>query len=148
MRKSLVLSLGLIAALAVSACAPSGSGISPNNAVIRITDSAMKMKVDYTVAPSGKITFLVFNQDTVDHEVVILKTDTAPEKLALLSSASKVDEDGVGENVGELEVEAGATGAATFDLGPGKYVLICNVLSHYMAGMYSAFEVKAAAVGQ
>ena len=148
MRRSLGLSLGLIAALAVSACAPSASGTSnatPNNAIIRITDQAMKMKVDYSVAPAGKITFMVFNQDTVDHEVVILKTDKDPSKLALLAGASKVDEEGVGENVGEVEVEAGATGAATFELEPGKYVLICNVLTHYMAGMYSAFEVKESA---
>jgi len=149
-RRSLALSLGLIAALAVSACAPSGSGagFAPNNAVVRITDTAMKMKVDYSIAPAGKITFLVFNQDTVEHEVVILKTDRAPDKLALLNGASKVDEEGVGENVGEIEVEAGATGAATFELEPGKYVLICNVLTHYMAGMYSAFEVKASAAAQ
>jgi uncharacterized cupredoxin-like copper-binding protein len=150
MRKSVVLSTGLIAALAVSACAPSSSGsnATPNNAIVRITDSAMKMKVDYTVVPSGKVTFLVFNQDTVEHEVVILKTDKAADKLALLAGSSKVDEEGAGENVGEVEVEPGATAAATFDLEPGKYALICNVLSHYMAGMFTAFEVKASAATQ
>ncbi len=150
MRRSIPITLGLIAALAVSACAPSSSGSSssPNNAVVRITDSAMKMKVDLSVAPAGKVTFLVFNQDTIDHEIVILKTDKAADKLALLAGASKVDEQNAGENVGELEVEAGATGAATFDLEPGNYVLICNVLSHYMAGMYSAFEVKASGASQ
>lgn len=149
MRKSLV--VGLIAALAVSACAPSSSGTSnssPNNAIVKITDTAMKMKIDYTVVPSGKVTFLVFNQDTVEHEVVILKTDKSADKLALLSGASKVDEDNAGENIGEIEVEPGATGAATFELEPGKYALICNIISHYMAGMYATFEVKASAATQ
>lgn len=151
MRRSLATSLGIIAALAVSACAPSGSGSSnatPNNAIVRITDNNMKMKVDYTVVPQGKVTFIVFNQDVVDHEVVILKTDKAADKLGLQNGASKVDEENAGENVGEIEVEPGATAAATFELEPGKYALICNVVAHYMAGMYSSFEVKVAAATQ
>jgi uncharacterized cupredoxin-like copper-binding protein len=144
MRKTAALTVGMVVVLAISACAQaSGSRFTPGNAVIRVTDENMKMKVDAISAPAGKVTFLVVNLDTVDHEVVILKTDKAPEKLALLSGASKVDEEAAGENVGEVEVEAGTTGAGTFELAPGKYVLVCNVLSHYMAGMFAAFEVKA-----
>lgn len=148
MRKPIALSLGLAAALAVSACSAatsSGFALTPNNAVIRVTDTAMKMTIDRTTAPQGKVTFVVVNQDTVAHEVVILKTNKDPSKLALLYGASKIDEEAAGENVGEVEVEAGTTGAGTFELEPGKYVLVCNVVSHYMAGMYSAFEVKAVA---
>ena len=144
MRVPTTLTLGMAAILAVSACAQSGSSrFTPGNAVIRVTDQDMKMKVDAISAPAGKVTFLVMNLDTVDHEVVILKTDKAPDKLALLAGASKVDEEAAGENVGEVEVQAGTTAAGTFELAPGKYVLVCNVLSHYMAGMYAAFGVKA-----
>src|SRR6266542_862064 len=132
MRVPTALTLGMAAILAVSACAQSGSSrFTPGNAVIRVTDQDMKMKVDAISAPAGKVTFLVMNLDTVDHEVVILKTDKAPDKLALLAGASKVDD------------QAGTTAAGTFELAPGKYVLVCNVLSHYMAGMYAAFGVKA-----
>lgn len=147
MRRPIALTLGLIAALAISACAPSGSGVtfSPNNAVVRVIQTAgFKMKVDHSEVPAGKVTFMVVNEDVIDHEVVILKTDKDPSKLGLLTGQGKVDEQGAGENVGEVEVEAGATGAATFDLQPGKYVLICNVVSHYAAGMFAPFEVKAA----
>jgi uncharacterized cupredoxin-like copper-binding protein len=143
MRIPAALTFGMAAALAVSACAQApGSQFTPGNAIIRITDDDMKMTIDALAAPAGKVTFLVINKDKVDHEIVILKTDKAPDKLALQSGASKVDEDAAGENVGEVEAEAGTTAAGTFELAPGKYVLICNVLKHYMAGMYSAFEVK------
>src|SRR2546428_10038266 len=100
MRKSLVPSLGLIAALAVSACAPSSSGNSagPNNAVVRVTDSAMTMKVDTSVVPAGKGTFLVFHQEVVVHQVVILKTDKDASQDAPLPGASKGDQDSAGEN--------------------------------------------------
>src|SRR6266542_6110725 len=146
MRVPTTLTLGMAAILAVSACAQSGSSrFTPGNAVIRVTDQDMKVKVDAISAPAGKVTFLVMNLDTVDHEVVILKTDKAPDKLALLAGASKIDEEAAGENVGEVEVEAGTTGAGTFELSPGKYVLVCNVVKHYQAGMYIAFEVTGTA---
>lgn len=142
MRMPAALTLGIAALLAVSACTQASTRFTPGNAVLRANFENMKMKIDATSAPAGKVTFLVTNADTVDHEVVILKTDADPAKLPLLPGVSKVDEEGAGENVGEVEVEAGTTGAGTFELAPGKYVLVCNVLTHYMAGMYAAFEVK------
>ncbi len=141
-----VLGLALVAVIGVAAWqASTGAAQTPGNAVVRVTEVAMTMKLDTTVVPAGKVTFLVVNQDKVIHEAVLLKTDKSPEALVMLAGESKVDEAALAENVGEVEVEAGTTGAVTIDLTPGKYVLICNMVDHYKAGMYSAFEVKAAA---
>lgn len=136
--------LGL-ALLSLTACGGTSNTMSPGNAVVRVTEVDMGMKLDTAVVPAGKVTFVVVNQDKVNHEAVLLKTDMAPDKLVMLSGQSKVDEAAQAENVGEVEVEAGTTGSVTIELAPGKYLLICNMVDHYKAGMYSAFEVKATA---
>jgi uncharacterized cupredoxin-like copper-binding protein len=141
-----VIGLALIAFIGIAAWhASTGAAQTPGNAVVRVTEVAMTMKLDTAVVPAGKVTFLVVNQDKVIHEAVLLKTDKSPEALVMLSGESKVDEAALAENVGEVEVEAGTTGSVTIDLAPGKYVLICNMVEHYKAGMYSAFEVTATA---
>lgn len=142
----IVISLGWAALLALGACAnsqPLGGDPSPGNAVVRVTMDEMNLKPSIASVPAGKVTFVAVNQGKVDHEVVILKTNLAPNALIMLTGISKVDEVASGENFGEVEVEAGVTEAGTFDLTPGHYVLVCNVPGHYKAGMFAAFEVKA-----
>lgn len=132
-----------VAALGIVAWqATTGAATSPNNSVVRVSEDEWHMKPDFSSVPAGKVSFLVVNQGKVPHEVVILKTDLAPSKLVVPSGKDKIDETASGENVGEVEVEAGETGAATFELPPGKYVLVCNVAQHYQAGMYTSIEVK------
>jgi uncharacterized cupredoxin-like copper-binding protein len=116
------------------------SAVSPNNAVVRIMAQEMSFTPSMNSAPAGQVTFLVVNQGKLPHEVVVLRTDMDAKALPVTSS-NKVDESAAGDHVGEVEVEAGSTGAGTFRLTPGKYVLICNIEGHYQAGMTAAFAV-------
>jgi uncharacterized cupredoxin-like copper-binding protein len=102
------------------------------------------MKLDATSVPAGKVTFQVANEGQIEHEMVLLKTDLATNALEMSAEEpDKVDEEAGAEDVGEVEdIEAGTGKNDTFDLTPGKYVLICNVPGHYKAGMMAAFEVK------
>ena len=115
--------------------------MSPDNAVVRIIAQEMAFKLSANSAPAGQVTFIVVNEGKLPHEVVILKTDMDAKTLPVSSSTKKVDEAAAGDHVGEVEVEAGTTGAGTFRLAPGKYVLICNIEGHYMAGMTTGFSV-------
>lgn len=147
----IVLALGVAAALfGLSACQtaePSGGGApTPNNAVVRVLMDEWDMTPSITSVPAGKVSFLAVNQGKVEHEVVVLKTDKSPKDMVMALGGMKVDETTSGETIGEVEVEAGATGASTFDLGPGQYVLICNVPEHYKAGMVSQITVTGEAV--
>ncbi len=102
---------------------------------------------------AGPVSFKVTNKGPEDeHELVILRTDLGAAALPT-NEFGKVDEDQAGmELIGEVEgVEPGAAETATFDLTPGNYVLICNILqdepdgskeAHYKMGMYTAFTVK------
>ena len=98
--------------------------------------------------PAGQVYFLVENSGQLHpHELVIVKTDLAPNELPVVDR--QVDESKV-EVIGEIEEFAKGTSASgLFDLEPGNYLLICNTLetvgameSHYEQGMSVAFTVQ------
>jgi len=96
---------------------------------------------------AGSVTFNVKNTGPKDaHEMVVIKTDLAPEALPTKADGS-IDEEGAGVTaMGEVEeVAVGTSKTVTIDLAPGKYVLVCNVVDgdeiHYKLGMRTAFEV-------
>ena len=151
-----MLAAGLSAVVALaSACAPTATttpapAMTANNAVVHVTMDEWDMKPDITSVPAGKVTFVVVNEGKHLHEVVILKTALAGSALVVRkdwdgvndSETDKVDESASGENSGEAEVEAGETGAGTFNLQPGHYVLVCNQKGHYRHKMFADFTVK------
>ena len=143
--KLMVLSLGAVALLGLTGCQASQASVggqSPKSAVVRVIESEWHMNPSLASAPAGAVTFSVSNRGAIDHEMVILKTDLAGAALVQASGENKIDEGASGENMGEVQVAAGATGAGTFRLSPGHYVLICNIPAHYQAGMVTDFAVN------
>ena len=126
------------AALAVSCGAAAAATKTPT---VNATLTDMVISVDRTSAPAGLITFVVKNNGAVVHELVVIQTDLAPDKLAPdADEAGKMDETG---NVGETgDVVVGAAKTFTITLAPGHYVLMCNEIGHYAAGMHLAFIVN------
>jgi uncharacterized cupredoxin-like copper-binding protein len=89
-------------------------------------------------AKAGKLKITMNNDGDAPHELVILKTDEAADKLEV--SNGRVKED---DSVGEIaEIDGGKTASHTFDLKPGKYVIVCNVPGHYMKGMRGTLVVS------
>lgn len=135
-----------LAGLVATACAPAPSTAQIQGpTTVRVTLKEWSVQPDSTTVPAGKITFEVTNQGAIEHEMVILRTDVAPTQLAMNSAepGTALEDSTTVKNVGEVdEVAAGATKSDTFDLTPGKYVLICNEASHYEAGMAISFTVK------
>ena len=133
--------LGTVAvSVAAAAC---GGGDDTEGKRENVSLGEYSIKPAATSVPAGKVTFVVKDTGALAHELVVLKTDLAPQALKMLSP-DKVDQDGSGKVAGEVEdVKAGTTApAVTLDLSPGKYVLLCNVEGHYALGMATAFEVK------
>jgi uncharacterized cupredoxin-like copper-binding protein len=100
-------------------------------------------------APAGSITFNATNMGPEDdHELVVIRTDLAPDALPTQANGA-VEEEGEGvEAIDEIEeFPPGETQSLTVDLAAGNYVLICNVYteseqeSHYQEGMRVAFTV-------
>ena len=116
-------------------------------------DAAETLTLSAASAKAGSITFAVKNTGTIEHEMVVLKTDTAFDQLPItfagdppVSAASgttpdKVDEaTSVGET-GDPNLQPNDTRNVTLTLDAGKYVLICNIAKHYGLGMRAAFTV-------
>lgn len=89
---------------------------------------------------AGDVYFLVDNQGKEPHELVVVQTDQAPDKLPV--EYGRVPESKV-KIIGEIEPFAGESKAGkAFSLAKGKYVLLCNIAGHYELGMRAAFTVE------
>jgi hypothetical protein len=124
---------------------------SPSGTAVAVTLQEYAVLPAITSAPAGAVTFNAKNNGPKsEHELVVVKTSLAPDKLPTSADGS-VDEEGTGvESVGEIgEFPVGQTRSTTFTLSPGSYVLFCNVvktegsetLVHYKLGMRTAFTV-------
>ena len=98
------------------------------------------IKPDAKSVDAGNIQFDVTNDGSLEHEFVVIKTDTPAADLPLVDG--NVDEEAAGEVPGEIgSVEPGANETVTLSLDAGKYALICNLPGHYKAGQYAEFQV-------
>ena len=107
------------------------------------TDGPMTLTATPGSVPAGDVTFTVKNEGTIDHEVVVLKTDTAYDALPVgKPEADKVDEStNIGET-GDPALKPGETRSFTVkNMTAGKYVLVCNIAKHYAMGMRAPFTV-------
>jgi uncharacterized cupredoxin-like copper-binding protein len=148
--------------------APSSSGpVSPHSSglvvSVSLTDSggpmgegtgpmhpgAMGLKADRATVPHGIVTFTVTNAGSVKHEMVILPLAASEtvgarpfdgeakiDEMGSLGEASKSGGNGSGDGI-----EPGASGRVTVNLAPGQYELVCNLMGHYVSGMYSRLTV-------
>lgn len=151
--------IGLAAVLVVGAALSACSSSEPAqqaDATAAGTPAAAKATVGVTLkdfgvaaapasAAAGSVTFSVQNSGAIPHEFVVVKSDLAADKLPQFEQKI-VDEQQVEVIAKTAPLDAGKKQDLTAMLQPGKYVLICNVASHYVSGMYTAFEVTGAAV--
>ena len=106
---------------------------------VTLTDQGVTL-VQSTVN-SGPVTFKVKNAGSIEHELVVVRTDIAQDKIQPdPDEPGKMSEEGAQGESGDLA--AGLTKDFTLNLSPGKYVLMCNQPGHYMAGMHIAFVVR------
>lgn len=95
-------------------------------------------------AKAGATTIEAPNEGSVEHELVLFKTNMNPAKLPT-EAGGGVDEekmDQIAEEGGEVpDVEAGVTKSGKFHLTPGRYVIFCNLPGHYAQGMYGTLAV-------
>lgn len=131
------LAIGSLVLLA--ACGTPAVGAATGGAVrATVTDTAIAL--DHPSVSAGQVVFNVKNTGTVVHELVVIKTTLAPDKIpADVDEPGKVHEEGSKGESGDIE--AGKTASFTLNLDPGAYVLICNEVGHYAIGMRIAFEV-------
>lgn len=134
---------------ASSAASPATSSATPAtapaNGTVNVALDEYTVKPSPTSATAGKVTFKVENVGTINHEMVVFKTDLAEDKLPTKKDdSSRVDEEGPGlKAIGEVpELKPGKSGSVSLKLQSGKYVLICNMPGHYASGQRTTFQVR------
>src|SRR5262245_24720423 len=131
-------------ALLLGGCGGSGEG----QGTVKVVLKEWGITMDRASAPAGRVTFIADNPGEDVHELVLLDTDLAPDKLPL-NADGDVDEAAMGVQVaGEVEdIAPGKSGELAVDLAAGKYVLVCNISMpegttvehHYALGMRAGF---------
>ena len=151
-----LLAATLALALTASACGGGDEGSGGDEggggggATVAVTLQEFAIGTQPASIAAGSITFEATNSGPEDvHELVVIKTDLAPDALPTNADGS-VNEEGAGiEPVDEIEdIPVGETQNLTVDLEVGSYVLICNIYteseqeSHYQKGMRTGFTVE------
>ena len=135
--------------LFATACSSSSTSAPPSAPQAGASSATGDVSValnQWSVAPSaiafsaGSVTFAVTNQGTMNHEFVVLRTDTQAADIPVASfegETGRINEDTAGTNVGETgDLVAAATKSLTVNLKPGHYVFFCNLPGHYESGMH------------
>ena len=116
----------------------------PGATTVQVNLKEFSITPSLSSVPAGAVTFVASNTGTMEHEMVILKTDLAPDALPVVDNQATEDGPGV-QHIDEIEeFEPGTQQTLTVNLTPGNYVLICNVPGHYQSGMRTAFTVTGA----
>jgi uncharacterized cupredoxin-like copper-binding protein len=122
--------------------APAAAAVSEKGGTVNATLTDMHISVDRTSILEGPVIFVVKNNGAVVHEFDVIHTDVPEDKIAAdTTQVGKVDETG---NVGETgEINPGESKTFTITIPAGHYVIMCNEVGHYAAGMHLAFTVAA-----
>lgn len=130
----------IAAAILVLLAVPAGASASKGGAsatTVRTELMEWMVMPSRSSVPAGKVTFVAANTGQTPHNLVVLKTTIAPSKLSM--SGSKAKEVGLAGKTPVFGPKQ--TRKLPLTLKAGRYVLICNVPGHYMAGMRAAFKV-------
>ena len=147
-RFGLLVAFGLAAVALLGACSSdedssgeaTGTPTETSETTLAVTLSEWAVEPDASSVPAGEVKFSVSNEGTVPHELVIIRSEAAPDALPV--EGGIVPEDEV-DFVGEVEeFPAGETDSGSFNLDAGNYVLICNIPTHYEQGMRVALKVE------
>lgn len=138
----MVLHLAFVAlfVLATATCAEQAPAADASKGEIAVELREHTISMSAHQIRAGTVTFIVRNRGTIAHDFIVIKTDLAPDKLAVDQNAQKVSEEGrVG---GVMEIPPAKNGNLRLDLGPGHYVIVCNVPTHYQLGMRTELTVQ------
>jgi hypothetical protein len=142
---------GTSAAGAGSECETEDAITEPATEEVVITLSEWEIKPS-AQPKAGNVSFKAENTGKENHELVIVKADTADGLPKDADGGMDEDKLGDGDLIGEIEpFAAGKVCTGTFKLAAGKYVLLCNITetepsgekeSHFKEGMHTAFVVS------
>lgn len=148
---ALIIGIGAVGAW--FALAPSAGSAGEAGLAVSLGDGAIGL--EHAVAASGRTVVEVVNEGSGEHELVAVRTDSAPADLPVGLSGVSVAAAGdllLGEDhvaTGHehepgtvLGLLPGESSAHQVALAPGHYVFFCQTPGHYEAGEYAGLTVE------
>jgi hypothetical protein len=116
----------------------------PRGTPVNVLLEDFTLRRDVDVVPAGTVRFRILNQGPTTHELSVIRTDRAPDKLPLQRDGLTINEDAPGMDfLDEAEgLDIGDRRTLALRLAAGNYVLYCNMEGHYLGGMHAAFTVR------
>jgi uncharacterized cupredoxin-like copper-binding protein len=147
--RSLGLGFALVVPVLATACGGSGTGgggavSSAQPAAAGDSIRLTEFKVDAPASvKAGKHTYQITNNGTVQHELLVFKSDLTADKYPV-DNQGNIDEEGPGiakvSDGDNLDPSKGQ--AREVDLSKaGTYLFVCNLPSHFKQGMYRVVTV-------
>ncbi len=146
--------LAAVVLLAVLGVRSAGGADAP---VVRVDLAEGRLAPDRASVPAGKVTFDSRNTGRSQHELIVVKTDLAPDKIPLglegpsLKLAGRVvlgvphvhTAHQVARTLGtSRHVLPGSSRRETVRLAAGRYVLLCTLPGHYESGQRAGLVVR------
>jgi len=136
-RAPAIVAVGLAALVLVAIWASAALAAGAADSVLTITmgkPGEFSLKPSAKSAKAGEVEFILRNKGKIEHEFILLRTNTKAAKLKpRAENPNKVEEPGF-----SLEIEDIAPGGkviVALPLKKGHYVLLCNIDGHYKGGM-------------
>jgi uncharacterized cupredoxin-like copper-binding protein len=134
----------VLAALAIPLAVTRGQEPTPRGTPVNVLLDDFRVRHDAAVVPAGSVSLRILNQGPTTHEVIVVRTDRAADKLPLQRDGLTVNEDAPGvdvlDEVEGLDIDDRET--LVLRLESGHYVLYCNLEGHYLGGMHEALTVR------
>ena len=116
--------------------------------VLDVNLNEWKVVPSASTIKAGSVNIVAHNIGTMTHELLVFRGDS---EAALPHNADgSINEDAISaaDTIGEIsEFPRGTTCARHYDLAPGTYVLVCNIMTgdvlHAKLGMYTTLKVTA-----
>lgn len=136
---------------------PTGSGICVAEGTVDVQEAptldvtvrAFEIEIEPTTVDGGAVSVEALNIGQTAHELLVVRADDVAD-LPLVDGALDEDALAEGDLAGRIEgIEPETSCPATFELDPGRYLLICNVVegegaartAHLAEGMVTAITV-------
>lgn len=115
-------------------------GVPPAGVAIYLSEWSVGLP---TSIKAGQVNFAVTNIGTIQHELLVFRTDLSPSAFPV-DAKGNVIEDGPGLTLVSRvsPINPGATQTRVVDLTqPGTYIFVCNMPGHFHAGMFRVVTV-------
>ncbi len=127
------------AAPAPAIAAAAAPAVSP----VAVTLSDMQVQSGSTTIAAGNVTFRITNTGSMQHELLVFRSDLAPADYPMKDGNINEDGPGITKVSDGDNLNPGTSQNRVVDLTqPGTYMLVCNLPGHFKMGMYRVITVK------